>query len=159
MSAATAAPTIRRILAINMSHIGGVLLMTPALELLHQLYPEAEISALVRSGTGPVLQHHPLIARIYMDGKITGNQQMHQRTKASLWSRLVQIPHGLRLIAALRRNGLIWRCILPTATAARFTPFCAVRRSGSAFARGEAFGARITFTPIFARVRKRGYTR
>jgi heptosyltransferase-3 len=104
MSAATAAPTIRRILAINMSHIGGVLLMTPALELLHQLYPEAEISALVRSGTGPVLQHHPLMARIYMDGKITGNQQMHQRTKASLWARLVQIPHGLRLMAALRRQ-------------------------------------------------------
>ena len=58
MSAATAAPPVRRILAINMSHIGGVLLMTPALELLHQLCPEAEISALVRSGTEPVLEKH-----------------------------------------------------------------------------------------------------
>jgi heptosyltransferase-3 len=104
MSAATVAPPVRRILAINMSHIGGVLLMTPALELLHQLYPEAEISALVRSGTEPVLQNHPLIARIYTDGKITGNQQMHKRTKASLWERLMQIPHGLRLIAVLRRQ-------------------------------------------------------
>jgi len=104
MSGTIATPPVRRMLVINMSHIGGVLLMTPALELLRGLYPEAEISVLVRSEAEPVLQHHPLISRIYTDGKIASNQQMYRRARASLWERLKQVPRGLRLAARLRRQ-------------------------------------------------------
>jgi heptosyltransferase-3 len=95
---------VRQILVINMSHIGGVLLMTPALELLRKLYPAAEISALVRDDAGMVLQGNPLVAHIYTDGKITSNQKMHLRTKASFRQRLKQIPRGLKLLTALRRK-------------------------------------------------------
>lgn len=95
---------MRRILAICTSHIGGVLLITPAVELLHRYFPEAEISVLVRRGTEAVLENNPFIKEIYTDGEITSNQQMHKRTKCSLPKRLGQIPRGLRLIRQLRRQ-------------------------------------------------------
>lgn len=95
---------MRRILAICTSHIGGVLLITPALELLHRFFPQAEISVLVRRGTEAVLENNPLINQVYTDGEITSNQQMHKSTKSSLARRLRQVPRGLRLIRELRRQ-------------------------------------------------------
>lgn len=95
---------MRRILAICTSHIGGVLLITPALELLQQFFPQAEISVLVRRGTEAVLENNPLIKEIYTDGELTSNQQMHKSTKSSLAKRYSQIPRGLRLIRLLRRQ-------------------------------------------------------
>ena len=49
-----------------MGHIGDVVLLTPALGLLRQIFPEAEISVLVRAGAEPVLQLNPLVKRIYV---------------------------------------------------------------------------------------------
>ncbi len=95
---------INRILVIRMGHIGDVVLVTPALGLLNRLFPQAEISVLVRSGTEAMLQNHPLIKRIYSGGEIVGNQQMHKRTKASLFQRLRQIPRGIKLLRELRRR-------------------------------------------------------
>lgn len=95
---------MRRILAICTSHIGGVLLLTPALELLRRFFPEAEISVLVRQGTEVVLENNPFIKAIYTDGKITSNQQMHESSKSSFATRLSQVPRGLRLIRELRRQ-------------------------------------------------------
>lgn len=95
---------VMRILAICTSHIGGVLLMTPAVELLARLFPEAEISVLVRKGTQAVLENNPHIKRVYTDGEITSNQQMGKRTKSSLGTRLGQLPRGWRLIRELRRQ-------------------------------------------------------
>jgi heptosyltransferase-3 len=95
---------VRRILAICTSHIGGVLLITPALEILHQFFPSAEISVLVRKGTDAVLRNNPVIKHIFLDGEITGNQQMHQRTRRSLARRISQVPEGLKLVGKLRRQ-------------------------------------------------------
>lgn len=95
---------MRRILAICTSHIGGVLLITPALELLRQFFPQAEISVLVRRGTEAVLENNPHIKEIYTDGELTSNQQMHKSTKSSLAKRYSQIPRGLRLVRKLRRQ-------------------------------------------------------
>src|SRR5215472_1892487 len=95
---------MRRILAICTSHIGGVLLITPALELLRQFFPQAEISVLVRRGTEAVLENNPHIKEIYTDGELTSNQHMHKSTKSSLAKRYSQIPRGLRLIRKLRRQ-------------------------------------------------------
>ena len=78
--------------------------MTPAVELLHRYFPEAEISVLVRRGTEAVLENNPFIKEIYTDGEITSNQQMHKGTKSSLARRLGQVPRGLRLIRQLRRR-------------------------------------------------------
>ena len=87
-----------------MGHIGAVVLMTPSLKLLSELFPEAEISVLVRQGTECMLQNFPLIKRIYTSGDITGTQQMHVPARTSLWRRLQQVPRGLKLILALRRQ-------------------------------------------------------
>jgi heptosyltransferase-3 len=78
--------------------------MTPAVELLHRYFPEAEISVLVRRGTEAVLENNPFIKQTYTDGEITSNQDMHKRTKSSLGKRLGQIPSGLRLIRRLRHR-------------------------------------------------------
>jgi heptosyltransferase-3 len=95
---------MRRILAICTSHIGGVLLVTPALELLRHFFPAAEISVLVRRGTEAMLENNPSVKRIYTDGEITSNQRMHQRTKSSLGKRLGQVPGGFKLLRELRRE-------------------------------------------------------
>lgn len=78
--------------------------MTPALELLRQFFPQAEISVLVRRGTEVVLENNPFVKAIYTDGEITSNQHMHKSTKSSFGKRLSQVPRGLGLIRELRRQ-------------------------------------------------------
>ena len=58
------APHIARILVIRPDHIGDVLLITPALRLLRQTFPEAEIAALVGPWSEAVLAENPHIDRI-----------------------------------------------------------------------------------------------
>src|SRR5262245_26571555 len=96
--------TIRRVLVLRTGHIGDVVIMTPALDLLNRLFPGVEISALVRAGTQPVLEHHPLIKRVYTGGEIVGQQTMLVQKKTSLWTRLRQVPRGLNVIRELRRQ-------------------------------------------------------
>lgn len=95
---------MRRILAICTSHIGGVLQLTPALELLRHFFPEAEVSVLVRKGAEVVLENNPFIKEIYSDGEITSNRRLYKSTRSSLGKRLSQVPSGLRLIRKLRRQ-------------------------------------------------------
>ena len=98
------APVIRRILVLRAGHIGDTVLVTPALELLNQLFPGAEISALVRAGAEPILQHHPLVKRIFIGGEMFGCQKMLVGKKRPLWRRWLQAPRGIGLIRELRRN-------------------------------------------------------
>ena len=58
------APHIARILVIRPDHIGDVLLITPALRLLRQTFPEAEITALVGPWSEVVLAENPHLDRI-----------------------------------------------------------------------------------------------
>ena len=58
------APHIARILVIRPDHIGDVLLITPALRLLRQTFPETEITALVGPWSETVLAESPHIDRI-----------------------------------------------------------------------------------------------
>ena len=102
MNAASPSPPIDRILVLRTGHIGDVVILSPCLELLHKLFPGAEISALVRAGTEPVLRHHPLIKHIYTGGEIVGQQQMLVQKKTSIWNRLRQVPRGLRVIREMR---------------------------------------------------------
>ena len=104
MNPSSRSPSIQRILVLRTGHIGDVVILSPCLELLNKLFPGAEISALVRAGTEPVLQHHPLIKRIYTGGEIVGQQRMLVQQKTSLWNRLRQVPRGLRVIREMRRQ-------------------------------------------------------
>jgi heptosyltransferase-3 len=87
-----------------MGHIGDVVLVTPALELLQPLVPGADISMLVRSGTEAILDNHPLVRRVFTGGEIVSQQRMHVQTRSSLGQRLAQIPRGLSVVAELRRE-------------------------------------------------------
>jgi len=95
---------IRRILVLRTGHIGDVVLLTPALGLLRQIFPEAEISVLVRAGGEPVLRLHPWVKRIYVSGQMFAQQKMHGKMKSSIWCRLKQVPRGIGLILELRRQ-------------------------------------------------------
>lgn len=78
--------------------------MTPAVELLTRLFPQAEISVLIRKGTQAVLENNPHVKHVYTDGEITSNQQMRKGSKSSLAARLGQLPRAWRLIRELRRQ-------------------------------------------------------
>lgn len=58
------APRIDRILVIRPDHIGDVLLITPALGLLREAFPESEITALVEPWSAAVLAHNPHVDRL-----------------------------------------------------------------------------------------------
>ena len=45
-------------------YIGDLLFTTPAIRVLNNAYPHAEIDALVNRTSAPVLQHHPLLRRV-----------------------------------------------------------------------------------------------
>lgn len=59
-----ASPRPRRILICQQRQIGDVLLATPAMELLHKRFPEAELHVLTERKCLPVLENNPHIARI-----------------------------------------------------------------------------------------------
>jgi heptosyltransferase-3 len=86
-------PAIRRILAIKLGHIGDVLLMTPALDLLRRAFPEAEISVLLRRGTEPVLRGNPNVKEIIIGAELGKKKSLGERA-----------PSELRLIKRLRQQ-------------------------------------------------------
>jgi heptosyltransferase III len=143
---------MRRILAICTSHIGGVLLITPALELLHRFYPQAEISVLVRKGTDAVLENNPLIKQVYIDGEITSNQRMHERTKSSLGKRFSQIPTGLKLVRVLRRQRFDLAVDFSGGDRGAILAFLSGSRERIGYQSKRAFiGKRHMYTRLFAR--------
>lgn len=52
---------LKRILVIQTSFIGDVILATPVLEKLHQFFPDADIDMLVRKGNESLLEAHPFL--------------------------------------------------------------------------------------------------
>lgn len=56
---------VRRILVCQLRQIGDVLLATPAIRLLHEAYPKADIHVFTEARCAPVLQHNPHIAMLW----------------------------------------------------------------------------------------------
>lgn len=56
---------IKSILLFKLRYIGDVLLITPAIRLLRQAYPEAYITMMVNRGTEDVLRHNPHLDHVY----------------------------------------------------------------------------------------------
>ena len=95
-------PEMKRILLIRMGHIGEVVLGTASIELIHQLYPTAEIAMLVREGTESVLENHPWLKRIYTAGKIKSGAGMNRGAKDPFWRKLREIRKTWQLARELR---------------------------------------------------------
>lgn len=55
---------IKKILVIKLRHIGDVLLATPVFRALKETFPDAQISAIVNSGTEEVLKGNPFVNEI-----------------------------------------------------------------------------------------------
>ena len=68
----------RRILVCQQRQIGDVLLTTPALELLKQRYPEAELHVLTERKCLPVLEHNPHVDRIWPLDKAAMPTLLHE---------------------------------------------------------------------------------
>jgi ADP-heptose:LPS heptosyltransferase len=56
---------VRRILVCQLRQIGDVLLSTPAIRILHQAFPQAEIQVFTEKRCAPVLENNPCISRIW----------------------------------------------------------------------------------------------
>ena len=77
-----------RILVIRPDHIGDVLLVTPALRLLRQAFPESEIAALVGPWSEAVLARNPHLDRIEtcrFPGFERGQRRQGVRAYQQLW--------------------------------------------------------------------------
>jgi lipopolysaccharide heptosyltransferase III len=61
-----------RILCIKLKHIGDVLLMTPAIRLLHRAWPGSRLAALVPRGTEAVLEGNPDLDEVLVLDRVQG---------------------------------------------------------------------------------------
>jgi ADP-heptose:LPS heptosyltransferase len=69
----------RKILAIQFKSLGDAVLLVPSLEAIRERYPESELHVLVSEAAAPLLQHHPILTRVWALPRIRG----HARIKAS----------------------------------------------------------------------------
>jgi ADP-heptose:LPS heptosyltransferase len=77
----------RNILVIQTASIGDVILVTPVIEELHALYPEASIDILVKKGTETLFDGHPFLRKVWIWDKSSS-----------------KYPNVWRLIIRLRRQ-------------------------------------------------------
>ncbi len=92
---------MQRVLFITLSNIGDVVLTTPALERLHQCYPDAVIDILTDARAREVLEHCPYRGAILLKQKRAG------------WRGLLRLVRTLRrtryeVIVDLRTDGLAY---------------------------------------------------
>lgn len=92
---------MRRILFITLSNIGDAVLTTPALEALHQRFPEASMDLVADSRSSSIFAHCPYRDHIF-----------HKNKKAG-WRGLVNLVRRLRrtrydLVVDLRTDGLAY---------------------------------------------------
>lgn len=63
---------MKRILLIQTAFLGDVILATPVISELHRLFPESEISVLVKKGNEALLENNPAIKELYTFEKSRG---------------------------------------------------------------------------------------
>lgn len=63
---------MNRILIIQTAFLGDVILATPVLEELHQIFPEAKIDFLVKKGNESLLNNHPFLNELFVFDKSNG---------------------------------------------------------------------------------------
>lgn len=89
------APHVGRILVIRPDHIGDVLLVTPALRLLRQAFPDSEITALVGPWSEAVLANNPHVDCI-LTCNFPGFDRSQRRSGVRAYQQLWQDAQWLR---------------------------------------------------------------
>ncbi len=89
----TATFSPQNILLIKLRHHGDMLLTTPAINALHQRYPDAKIDVLLYQETRPMLEAHPAVRHLHVIDR--------KWKKAGNWQ---QMRHERDLIAAIRTS-------------------------------------------------------
>jgi len=79
-----------KFLLIKSGHIGDALIMTPALHLLRQRFPEAQIDVAVRRGTEGVLEANPDLDRLFL----LPRPEKIQRNPREAWADLARLLVG-----------------------------------------------------------------
>jgi heptosyltransferase-3 len=83
--------SVKKILVIKLRHIGDVLLTVPVFRALRETFPDAQITALVNSGTEEVLTGNDLIDEIMVYDRKIKRMPLHQRLmKEILFLRMVR---------------------------------------------------------------------
>lgn len=86
-----------KILVIQTSFIGDVILATSVVEKLHRHYPDAEVFILLRKGNEALFKNHPFLKVIIWD--------KNQRKYHNLYKKLLQIRHqNFDLVINLHRH-------------------------------------------------------
>ncbi len=103
-----------RILIISTRYLGDLLLVTPLLDALHQLYPAAQLDVLCLTSSAAIVRGHPLIHQIH-----TISARPNWAEQRQLWTALYQRydlalitltgdrPHLYGRLAARYRIGLV----------------------------------------------------
>jgi ADP-heptose:LPS heptosyltransferase len=99
--------TIEKILVIKLDHLGDVLLTLPAIRRLRDLFPEAEITALVGSWAKSLLEREPCIERVltydlYYASSSRPPRVLMAQDRHAVWELLS--PHGFDLAIDFRRE-------------------------------------------------------
>lgn len=55
-----------KIIAIQFKYLGDAVFITPALQVLHQKYPDAEIHLMVAAEVAPIFEHLPFIKKVWV---------------------------------------------------------------------------------------------
>lgn len=79
----------KKILAIQFKYLGDAVFITPALEVLHHQYPNAEIHVFVAQEVTPVFDHSPVVKKVWSMPRIRGQ---------------VRLSTTLPILRALRRE-------------------------------------------------------
>ncbi|UTW61460.1 glycosyltransferase family 9 protein [bacterium SCSIO 12741] len=86
---------MNRILVIQTSFIGDVILATSVVEKLHQFYPSASIDFLVRKGNEALLDGHPFLNRVWVwdkqSGKYSNLLKLSREIKAQSYDLVVNV--------------------------------------------------------------------
>lgn len=92
---------IRRIGILVTDHLGDAILITPLLQNIHRLYPQARLFIVTTSYTRSIFQHHPLCHHlIQIDTPWLSKARVHHWAGHS-WLNLMRALHGASLDAVI----------------------------------------------------------
>ena len=66
----------KKILAIQFKYLGDAVFITPALDILHQHYPNAEIHVFVAQEVAPIFDHSPIVKKVWAMPRKRGQAQL-----------------------------------------------------------------------------------
>ncbi len=89
---------VNKLLFITLSNIGDVILTLPALDFLHQKYPEAKITVITAERPKEIFQHNPLIDRVIVYNKHSGlieNIRLFMQLKEEKFDAVIDLRNTL----------------------------------------------------------------